>query len=369
LGELRRIADVKPPPAVALVETPTSASSDEVVVALAITDQGGGVGDVRLYRNGSAVMLDKARNLQVGQSGQRLRYRVRLEAGPNAIRAVAFNADNSMQSADATITITATFAPRRPSLYAVIVGIQDFKNPRLKLSYPIADAKLFAETLKTQASPLYEKVEVQVYTTPQETDRENLIRVLQAMKDKVRPEDLFVFFVASHGTAEAGDYFLITSNVGSVSTDRLRTDALTQTHLKELLANIASTKKLIVIDTCNAGALGDALQVAFLTRGMSDATAMKILGRAVGSTVLSASTSAQEAVEGYRGHGLFTYVIAEGLAGKADRNNDGFVSTLELAAYVDDRVPVLAEEVFKHAQYPVVSPSGQGFPLVKIRQP
>jgi uncharacterized caspase-like protein len=274
-----------------------------------------------------------------------------------------------MQSADATITITATFAPRRPSLYAVIVGIQDFKNPRLKLSYPIADAKLFAETLKTQASPLYEKVEVQVYTTPQETDRENLIRVLQAMKDKVRPEDLFVFFVASHGTAEAGDYFLITSNVGSVSTDRLRTDALTQTHLKELLANIASTKKLIVIDTCNAGALGDALQVAFLTRGMSDATAMKILGRAVGSTVLSASTSAQEAVEGYRGHGLFTYVIAEGLAGKADRNSDGFVSTLELAAYVDDRVPVLAEEVFKHAQYPVVSPSGQGFPLVKIRQP
>lgn len=367
LGELRRIADVKPPPTVAIVETPSTASSDEVVVSLAVTDQGGGIGDVRLYRNGSAVMLEKARNLQVGERGQRLRYRVRLEAGANAIRAVAFNADNSMQSADAGITITASFAPRRPSLYAVVVGIQDFKNPRLKLSYPIADAKLFAETLRTQAGPLYEKVEVQLYTRPQETDRENLIRVLQGMKDKVRPEDLFVFFVASHGTAEAGDYFLITSNVGSISTDRLRADALNQTHLKELLANIPSTKKFIVIDTCNAGALGDALQVAFLTRGMSDATAMKILGRAVGSTVLSASTSAQEAVEGYRGHGLFTYVIAEGLAGKADRNNDGFVSTLELAAYVDDRVPVLAEEVFKHAQYPVVSPSGQGFPLVKVR--
>ena len=142
---------------------------------------------------------------------------------------------------------------------------------------------------------------------------------------------------------------------------------MSQNNLKELMTNISATKKLIVIDTCNAGALGDALQVAFLTRGMTDATAMKILSRAMGSTVLSAATSTQEAVEGYQGHGLFTYVIAEGLAGKADLDKDGYVSTLELAAYVDDRVPTLAEEIFKRAQYPVVSPSGQGFPLVKVR--
>ncbi|MBI3636095.1 MAG: hypothetical protein HY216_07750 [Candidatus Rokubacteria bacterium] len=58
---------------------------------------------------------------------------------------------------------------------------------------------------------------------------------------------------------------------------------------------------------------------------------------------------------------------AEGLQGKADANGDGVVTTLELATYVDDRVPALAEQVFKRAQYPIVSPSGQGFPLVKVR--
>ena len=51
--------------------------------------------------------------------------------------------------------------------------------------------------------------------------------------------------------------------------------------LKELIANIPSTKKLIIIDTCSAGALGEAIQVAMLTRGMSEDTAMKILSRAV----------------------------------------------------------------------------------------
>jgi hypothetical protein len=53
------------------------------------------------------------------------------------------------------------------------------------------------------------------------------------------------------------------------------------------------TKKLIIIDTCNARALGEAIQVAMLTRGMCEDTAMKILSRAVGSTIISASTSIQ----------------------------------------------------------------------------
>jgi WD40 repeat protein len=367
LHQLRRIADIKPPPAVAIVDTPASVSSDEVVVTLNITDQGGGFGDVRLYRNGSAVLLEKSGAAQAGESSRTLRYTVRLETGANEIRAVAFNADNSMQSNEATVTVTASIEARRPSLYAIVVGIQDFKNPKLKLSYPVADATLFAETLRRQGAALFQRVDVSLFTSPEETTRERLVQALRGLKDKVKPEDLFVFFVASHGTTDEGEYFLITSNVGALSTERLKADALTQADLKELLANVPASKKLIVIDTCNAGALGDALQVAFLTRGMTDATAMKILSRAVGSTVLSASTSTQEALEGYKGHGLFTWVITEGLAGRADSDKDGFVSTLELATYVDNRVPALAEEIFRQAQYPVVSPSGQGFPLVKVQ--
>ena len=58
---------------------------------------------------------------------------------------------------------------------------------------------------------------------------------------------------------------------------------------------------------------------------------------------------------------------AEGLNGAADADKDGFIKTTELADYVDNEVPELAEKVFKHKQYPVISPSGQGFPLVRVR--
>jgi len=369
LTGLRKVADIKPPPNASIVESPSSTSNDEVTVKVRVSDQGGGIGDVRLYLNGSAISLDR-RNLSVvatAGTSQVFSYRVRLVAGKNAIRAIAFNADNSMQSTDALHEINANIAERKPALYAVVVGIQVYQNPKLNLKYSIADANLFAKVLRTRTAGMYSSVTVITLTSPADTTSIAITNALKVARAKARPEDLFVFYVASHGTVDEGAYYLITSNVGSTSTEKLKRDALSQNSLKELIANVPATKKLIVLDTCNAGRLGDSLQVAMLTRGMSEDTAMKILSRAVGSTVLSAATSQQEAVEGYKNHGLFTWVLVQGLNGGADLDKDGFVKTLELASYVDEKVPELAEMVFKHKQFPVVSPSGQAFPLVRVR--
>lgn len=370
LKELKKVADVKPPPVVAIVDTPKNIDKSDAAITLKITDAGGGIGDIRLYLNGSAVMLDSTRGVKIVAPNQNeiyKTYKLKLSSGLNSIRAIAFNADNTMQSTDAIYEITASFKSiGRPSLYALVIGINEYKNPKLQLNYAVADATLFANTLKKGAAPLFEKVEVKQLSSKKETTRENILKELKAMQS-LNPDDLFVLYVASHGTVDDGEYFLITSNVGSTRTERLKTDAIGQAVFKELIGNIPATKKLIIIDTCNAGALGEAIQVAMLTRGMSEDTAMKILGRAVGSTILSASTSMQEALEGYQGHGLFTYVLSEGLKGKADKGKTGYVRTTELADYVDNEVPALAEKIFKKAQYPTISISGQGFPIGKVR--
>ncbi|SDG75371.1 caspase family protein [Propionivibrio dicarboxylicus] len=369
LSEFKRVADIKPPPSVAIIETPVATDARQVSVRLRVKDQGGGIGDVRLYRNGTAVVLDRNRAVspEAGAEGVVLPYDIPLEPGVNAIRAIAFNADNSMQSTDATISVQANIVARPPSMHAIVIGIKDFANPRLALKYTVSDATLFASTLGSKARSLFSSVNVRTLVTPADTTKTAIVEALKQAQRDVGPDDLFVFYVASHGTVDDGQYLLITSNVGSTASARLKQDALTQETLKELISNIPASKKLIVLDTCSAGQLGDALQVAMLTRGMSDDTAMKVLSRAVGSTVLSAATSVQEALEGYKGQGLFTYVIVEGLNGAADTDRDGFVKTLELADYVDNMVPELAEKVFQHKQYPIVSPTGQGFPLVRTR--
>lgn len=371
LADQVSISSIKPAPSVAIVDTPAAVGAEEVTVNLRVTDLGGGIGEVRLYLNGSSAVLDNTRNLQVAakpEAGKPLSYKLRLVPGKNTVRAIAFNADNSMQSLDALHEIAANFASnRRPALHALVVGINKYENPKLELKYAVADAKLFAGALSEKTKGLFESVSVKTLLAPAETTRAAITQALEAIGKDVRPDDLFVFYVASHGTVDEGEYFLITSNVGSTRTTRLKQDALSQNTLKELIANVPATKKLIVLDTCNAGKLGESLQVAMLTRGMSDDTAMKILSRAVGSTILSAASSVQEALEGYNNHGLFTYVLAEGLKGAADTDKDGYVKTLELADYVDTKVPELAEKVFRHKQYPIVSPTGQGFPVTKVR--
>ena len=181
---------------------------------------------------------------------------------------------------------------------------------------------------------------------------------------------MFVFYVASHGTVTNEDlasreYFLIPSNVGLASDEALHRDAISQSDLKQAIAGIPATKKVILLDTCQAGALGDAL--ALTTRGDSDQRAINILSAAVGSTVLSAATSQEQALEGMNGHGVFTWVVLRGLDGEADVQKNGYVSTLDLASYVGDQVPKVAGEVFKRQQFPNLHNAGQSFPIVSTR--
>lgn len=369
LQEFRTLADVKQPPTVSIVETPRNIKTENVTVKLRLTDNGGGIGDIRLYLNGTAVVMDSRAVTIIPKDDKALfkEYTLKLISGRNIIKATAFNSGNTMQSNEAMLEVTASFAAAgKPSLYALVIGINEFKNPKLKLNYPVADAELFAATLKKVSAGLFNKVDVKKLTTMETTTNTAIIREIKFLKS-LNPDDLFVFYIASHGTVDDGEYFLITSNVGSLRTEKLKTDAISQNMLKEAIANIPATKKLIIIDTCNAGALGEAIQTAMLTRGMSEDTALKILSRAVGSTILSASTSVQEALEGYRGHGLFTYVLTEGLKGKADKGKTGYIRTTELADYVDNEVPILAEKVFRRAQYPTISISGQAFPVGKVK--
>jgi WD40 repeat protein len=359
------IDTVKVAPIVELVGLPDSINDAKLTVKLRITDGGGGIGQVRLFLNGTAVVQDNGTVL-AGSAGSDFRtYAVALADGPNVLQAEVYNAGNSMHSNSATTKILANLPPaNRSNLHAVVVGIQEFNNTNLNLTYPVKDAQLFADTLAKYSAPLFQKVDIKLLVTPAQTTRDALMQSIEDMQSAVGPDDLFVFYVASHGATDDGEYFLITSNVGSVSTEHLKTDAISKEELTALVANIPATKKLMVIDTCHAETLGNAL---LMTRGLDEPTALKILSRAVGTTVLAASTSTQDALEGYQGHGLFSYVVADGLAGKGDVDKDGFVSTFGLAHYVDIQVPLLARREFNHAQFPTTEISGQQFPLTKVR--
>ena len=366
------LASIRPAPEVAMPGVPAQIDGDALSLQISLLDRGGGVGDLRVFINGSAVAESDGRGLRItAASGSSSRtIPLRLVPGHNQIMIIAYNADGSMHSNPATASVTANYVPRhKPQLHALVVGINQFRNPALQLRYPVADATAVAQMLQKRAAPLFDKVNVQLLTTPESTTREALLAAFARYRS-IAADDVFVFYVASHGTVENEDsnsreYFLISSNVGLTSDEALRRDAISQGDLKRLIATIPATKKVLLLDTCQAGALGDAL--ALSSRGDSDQAAINILAGAVGSTVLSAATSQEQALEGMQGHGVFTWVVLQGLDGKADVQRNGYVSTLDLASYVGDQVPKVAGEIFKREQYPNLHNAGQSFPIVSSR--
>ncbi|MDP3583571.1 MAG: caspase family protein [Thiobacillus sp.] len=370
ITDLANIANVKPAPSVAIVDTPLMVDKEEVKVRVHVTDQGGGIGDVRFYLNGTLVGQVQSRDILLRSNtdtskGHTLTYNLKLVAGKNALQVIAFNAENSMQSIEAVHTIKARIADFLPTLHALIIGIDEYDNPKYKLQYAVADAVLIEKTLNDNAAKFYKnRVRIQRLTTRPKTTKDVILAALKGYRIQVKPNDVFLFFIASHGTIDHGEFYLLTSNVDSVSSHILRASALSQKDITSAIANIPATKKIVLIDSCNSGKLGDAIQVALLTRGLSEETALKLLGEAVGSVLLSAATSQQQAIEGYKSHGLFTYVVTEGMKGAADENRDGFVWTNELVGYVDSQVRSISESHFGQKQSPTTGLTGI-FPLTK----
>lgn len=86
------------------------------------------------------------------------------------------------------------------------------------------------------------------------------------------------------------------------------------------------------------------------------------MARATGRTFLTATTDDAPALEGYHGHGVFTYALLDALD-HADVNHDGLIEVSELADYVDQKVPDYSFEAFKLRQVPQRSIVGNNFAL------
>ncbi len=362
-------------PIVTIEPLPAPSPKGEVDVVIDITDGGHGIGVSYIYVNGVAHTLDEAPTPPPGEPVKR-RFTATLGRGDNDLYAVANNADWSMPAGESPhVTIRADIPETGlGTLRAVVVGIDKFNASlpngiRLQnLNNAVNDAKLVADTLEKYSAPLYPnkdtnlKPDITLLTTEggRQVTKQNVMEALDAVQKKIGPDDLFVFYAASHGAVLDGQYFLVTSDVDSVE------KAVSRDDLYKLLGGMKASRRLVILDTCYAGALFD-------TKGMSQATATTLINRQTGAAVLTAAADDQESQEGLpldskEKHGVFTWVMTEGLKGeKGEDVNDHTVNTAEIIAYVATHVPDEAEKYFKQTQIPSTEPNGgRPFPVTKV---
>jgi WD40 repeat protein/uncharacterized caspase-like protein len=348
----------------------SSSATDEVAVEATIADQGGGIGKVEWRVNGVTLGLESRglERLDAGVSGssasgrtETMKRTLSLEPGDNRIEVLAYNTKGLIASEAAQVTIkwdgAKTATP--PNLYVLAVGVNDYYDSRLRLTYAVPDATALAEGFRKAGNGLYAGVEVRTVLDSDVT-LGNLDKVFAELSQKVKPRDVFVFFVAGHGKTKQGRYYFLPRDFRYEDETSIEKAGMGQDKFQAWFASISARKSLLLYDTCESGSLTGAN-----ARG-SDVDerlgALNRMTRATGRTFLTATTDDAPALEGYRGHGVFTYALLDAL-GHADVNKNGLIEISEIADYIDQKVPDYSYEAFKLRQVPQRSIVGNNFAL------
>lgn len=179
---------------------------------------------------------------------------------------------------------------------------------------------------------------------------------------QMAPQDVFIFYLAGHGEVRNGRYLFLPADLVFENEQALTDGAIGQADLERLLVGVPANKSLVLLDTCHSGIWA---QQKPWGRGLEQKTAIECLMKATGRAIIAASGQEQMALEGYRGHGVFTYAVLEGLRGAADLggNRNRQIELEELALHVREVVPRLTREQWNYEQFPMINLQGMDFPL------
>ncbi|MCO4820310.1 MAG: caspase family protein [Bacteroidetes bacterium] len=344
-----------------VVQTTTS---KKLFVEVNARNQGGGIMRLRLLNNGKLVGDYSA--LPSEQMGSLTKtFEIIPSSGTNLIEVIGVSLDYT-ESKPASIYYThapSAQSSKKPILYLLSVGINEYKNASYNLSYCVNDMQAFADTMYSISLALFDHTKIITLKDSQAT-RENILMALDGISKQAQPEDVFVFYYAGHGVAlndqEGNSFFFVANKVTQMSDlKNCQRYGISGMEMKDKLRAISANKQISFIDACNSGAFAE----QYTLRGPQIEQSIAKLSRSTGSAIYASTTSKQSAAE-YEtlGHGVFTYVLLDALNGATSLKNCQ-VTVANLKGYIDDQVPRLTEKHNGNRQYPITFLFGQDFPI------
>jgi len=357
------------PPVVRLTTTSGTKKSRDVTIEGQICDQGGGIGNVTIFLDEMPVIVDAGgRSLKLMDKAtgkeitcRRFNHTVTLQNGENKISLMAKNKGNTIESNRADITLSYRSGQKeRPDLYVLAIAVNKYRDGDLRLKYPIPDADDFINSMQAGGNRLFGQVTVKTLYDESVT-KANLQKIFTEVGKKTKREDVFILFLAGHGITygKDGNYYFLPADFRYTGEEAIQKQGVSKDDLMLYLTHINAMKSLLLLDTCNSGSFSEALA----SRNIVEKTAVTRLSRAVGRSTIVASSKDQVALEGYEGHGVFTYTVLQALAGSA-ADKEGTVTVNSLANYVEETLPKITYKKWGYEQIPQKTLMGMDFPLV-----
>lgn len=241
-----------------------------------------------------------------------------------------------------------------PTLHLVTLGANQFapsaQVPALR--FAIQDVSALADrvqSLWTQRAPA-STVRRWTLQDGQLTDA-NLKQLQDTLKQTVKSEDLVVWLVASHGVLQPEQGYGVVLH----DWNRASVGVWSQRVILQNLIEMPAQRQWILLDTCHAGGLNTAAS------GLMDAR-LRVLARQSGLHITAGASSAELAIDGYQGHGLYTHHVLESLSELADLNKDGELTIQELSRRSHARTAQTAKRLM-HTQVPISMHYGENVVL------
>ena len=326
---------------------------------------------------------------------------IEVEAIPgeeNVVSVVASNRDNTIQSRAASIGFMSTLPKEAPKLWILGVGIDRFQSIKPNLKNAAKDAydfaciyagaaavsklSVFSNGLNSFTKPCAElgtavdlfkpeNIHVVDVLFDEQASKRGVQVALDQIAANAKPQDTFVWFVASHGMMDANSvYGIVANDTICTKSDAkgLCTDVaghLTSNDILEASKKIKAMKQLMVLDTCHSGGLDSKMS------GLYDAR-MSLLAKNMGLHMYASAQATETAQDGIPGtNGTFTAQLLAGIKGAAPKNSEGQISVMTLGQYAKQKTieatqPKSGAKDVKPAQTPVIQHFGQDAGLVGV---
>ena len=299
---------------------------------------------------------------------------VPLEPGANVIEVLA--SAGSVPSDPARVDViretqSRDAQPAKPNCYVLAIGVAEYKDKSLKLSFPADDARDAAAALRRQQGKLFEKVETRLLVNQQVTPTE-IKRGLNWLKQSVTQSDLAVVFVSAHGwPGGRKEFYLTPYDFDSVEPS---VTGFSKSELQERLENLPC-KVVVVLDACYSGTVVQQLAMAKDAQNALDQVVKDFTSVGSGLVVIGSSTSSEVSFEKKEwGHGAMALSWIEAFTGEtqtgsvvekisADSNGDGLMYVDELCTYMANRVKDLTGGL-QHVTSSVGTP--RAFPVAVV---
>jgi hypothetical protein len=268
------------------------------------------------------------------------------------IRAIIY--DNEQNKADAILTLRRTkVSPVQGNLFALYIGVSEYRNPNYNLTFAEADATALAKLFASQEGKQYAHVYNTVLTNNKATIS-NIRKALITLKQAKIGDTVFLF-LSGHGVQSNERFYF--APYGVVIND-IENTCIPWQEVIDTLSHV-SARRLLFTDACHAGT----------KLGANQATSSQLasLTRQSGIVMLASSQGDEFSFEDASlKHGIFTAALLEAFDGAADVNADNSITLPELEIYVPNRVSILSKKR-QNPHLVSVQDFNPQIPLVKIK--